>query len=256
MKALWLPDVLRKANLRVVETDGWQDRGKEFKEILGVVAHHTGSGTENGLVNMIINGRSDLPGPLSQLFLGRDGTYHVIAAGKSNHAGKGNWQGVTEGNSHFIGIEAHNDGTGGDPWPTNQMDAYIRGVAAILQHLDRDSVWVCGHKEYALPRGRKVDPTFDMFQFRLSVEQIMENPAFPTIQLPTQPPLRSMLHKGSMGNSVKQLQTALNKHGAKLKADGNFGPATLAAVKKFQEKSKLTVDGVVGPKTWAALGVK
>lgn len=46
------------------------------------------------------------PGPHAQLGLGRDGTFYIIAAGRCNHAGKGNWKGVTDGNGFFIGIEA------------------------------------------------------------------------------------------------------------------------------------------------------
>lgn len=37
-------------------------------------------------------------------------------------------------------------------------------------------------------------------------------------------------------------------------ADGIFGPLTEEAVKEFQKRAGLTVDGVVGAKTWAALG--
>ena len=36
--------------------------------------------------------------------------------------------------------------------------------------------------------------------------------------------------------------------------DGDFGKDTLAAVKAFQQDRGLKVDGIVGPKTWAALG--
>ena len=52
------------------------------------------------------------------------------------------------------------------------------------------------------------------------------------------------------------MQALLNaKYGFSLEIDGNFGRATEAAVKEFQQKNGLTADGVVGPKTWAALGV-
>jgi peptidoglycan hydrolase-like protein with peptidoglycan-binding domain len=40
---------------------------------------------------------------------------------------------------------------------------------------------------------------------------------------------------------------------ANLKVEGNFGPATKAAVQAFQKKKGLKVDGIVGPNTWAAL---
>jgi peptidoglycan hydrolase-like protein with peptidoglycan-binding domain len=47
--------------------------------------------------------------------------------------------------------------------------------------------------------------------------------------------------------------TRLNLWGAKLAVDGDFGSATLATVEVFQGRKGLTVDGVAGPKTWAAL---
>jgi len=61
------------------------------------------------------------------------------------------------------------------------------------------------------------------------------------------------LTEGDTGPAVQTLQTRLNVWGATLTVDGNFGPATLAAVKAFQAAQKLTVDGIVGPQTWSAL---
>ncbi|MEL6466678.1 MAG: peptidoglycan-binding domain-containing protein [Pseudomonadota bacterium] len=63
----------------------------------------------------------------------------------------------------------------------------------------------------------------------------------------------AILKKGSKGADVKKLQDALNKNGAKLKVDGDFGKMTESAVKTFQKKAKLKVDGQVGPQTQAAL---
>jgi peptidoglycan hydrolase-like protein with peptidoglycan-binding domain len=61
------------------------------------------------------------------------------------------------------------------------------------------------------------------------------------------------LTEGDTGPAVQTLQTRLNVWGATLTVDGDFGPATLAAVKAFQAAQKLTVDGIVGPQTWSAL---
>jgi peptidoglycan hydrolase-like protein with peptidoglycan-binding domain len=61
------------------------------------------------------------------------------------------------------------------------------------------------------------------------------------------------LVEGDTGPAVQTLQTRLNVWGANLAVDGDFGPLTLAAVKAFQTEQKLTVDGIVGPQTWAAL---
>src|SRR4051794_27978188 len=176
----WLADTLRSANLPVVEVHGWLRRGVgDLTSPRGVICHHTAGPLAGNApsLNTVIHGRTGLPGPLAQLLLARNGTYYVVAAGRANHAGAGAWQGITSGNASFIGIEAENTGhtTGpkSDPWPTVQMNAYRWGVAAILGRIGAGPSMCCGHREYALPPGRKPDPTFDMDQFRLDVEACM-----------------------------------------------------------------------------------
>lgn len=66
-----------------------------------------------------------------------------------------------------------------------------------------------------------------------------------------------VIRQWSRGADVRQLQDVLNKWYPKrpqLDEDGSFGPTTDAAVKYFQKNAKLTVDGIVGGKTWHALG--
>jgi lysozyme family protein len=63
----------------------------------------------------------------------------------------------------------------------------------------------------------------------------------------------SIIKKGSKGESVKWLQYELNKRGYKLSVDGDFGTKTEAAVKDFQSKNKLVVDGIVGKNTIRSL---
>jgi hypothetical protein len=54
--------------------------------------------------------------------------------------------------------------------------------------------------------------------------------------------------------AARILQRALNRLGYSAgTVDGEFGPGTLRAVTAFQKRAQLPVDGVVGPKTWAAL---
>lgn len=70
------------------------------------------------------------------------------------------------------------------------------------------------------------------------------------------PDQKPTLRKGDKGAYVTLLQTKLIQRGYDLNpygADGDFGNKTLAAVKKFQSDCGLTVDGVVGAKTWNAL---
>ncbi len=58
---------------------------------------------------------------------------------------------------------------------------------------------------------------------------------------------------GSQGSDVTELQKLLNKNGYSLTEDGIFGDATQSAVKDYQQKNNLSVDGIVGTNTWGAL---
>lgn len=63
-----------------------------------------------------------------------------------------------------------------------------------------------------------------------------------------------LLREGSKGPGVQMLQLALSRAGfLESKPDGIFGPQTRQAVILFQAQNGLAADGVVGPKTWAAL---
>lgn len=66
-------------------------------------------------------------------------------------------------------------------------------------------------------------------------------------------PVRPTLRMGDKNPSVKLLQEALSLKGYIIVPDGEFGPLTQGMVKNFQKVHGLTVDGVVGPKTWAKL---
>lgn len=64
------------------------------------------------------------------------------------------------------------------------------------------------------------------------------------------------LSKGMDGNDVKTLQAALIANGfscGTAGADGDFGRATDAALRKFQSKYSLGVDGIAGNATWSKL---
>lgn len=68
-----------------------------------------------------------------------------------------------------------------------------------------------------------------------------------------------LLRQGSRGSAVRTMQGYLNDLSKKysdlpsIAVDGVFGPRTLAAVRAFQRKFGLTVDGIVGRNTWSKL---
>jgi peptidoglycan hydrolase-like protein with peptidoglycan-binding domain len=69
-------------------------------------------------------------------------------------------------------------------------------------------------------------------------------------QGPTASAASKSLKKGARGKRVRQLQRAL-----RIPADGIFGKGTRRAVKRYQRRHGLFVDGIAGPQTLAALGV-
>ena len=62
--------------------------------------------------------------------------------------------------------------------------------------------------------------------------------------------------RGSTGSEVKQIQQKLKSWGYYSgNVDGIFGKQTEAAVKSFQKKNNLSVDGIAGPATLSAMGI-
>ncbi|MCP4887318.1 MAG: hypothetical protein GY904_11980 [Planctomycetaceae bacterium] len=66
------------------------------------------------------------------------------------------------------------------------------------------------------------------------------------------------LQFGATGRLVESLQRTLNarlKPTPGLAIDGDFGPATQAAVKRFQQANSLSQTGIMTPETWKSLGI-
>lgn len=169
---------LRTAGLTVVETRSWKTRNRNHKgpwgPVHGVMLHHTVTTGTQASLNAIINGRSDLPGPLSQGMIAKDGTVYLTGWGRCNHAGLGDpdvlkaviaetslprkRQATIDGNRHFYGFECVNLGDGKDPWPEAQVRAAVLASAALIRAHNwgrNGSTSVIGHSEW---QPGKIDP--------------------------------------------------------------------------------------------------
>ena len=239
-----LPEACHKSGLRVVVTAGWRTRGRPGGMASGAPAgidcHHTATSsraTGNYPTMSIVRdgrpGRPPLPGPLAQLGLGRDGTVYVIAAGRANHAGPTDT--VAASNSNAIGIEAEHPGVG--PWPKVQYDAYVALCAALAEHYDLPTSRVRGHKEIAVPRGRKTDPNFDMDEFRRDVDAARNAGPATTVDVPPRDPRYG--HRGTPKRLIE---------------DGKWGGKTADALLWHVDGDRLvglTRDNVRDVQTWA-----
>ena len=66
-----------------------------------------------------------------------------------------------------------------------------------------------------------------------------------------------LLKKGDRNEYVRNWQMFLNLNGYNCgSVDGIFGPKTEKAVKEWQKAHNLKADGIIGPKTWASLGLQ
>ncbi len=147
-----------------------------------------------------------------------------------------------------------------------------RGVMEPLENGDIRSAIKKGGQEWAsLPgspygqvqSGYTADQAVEYYNKRLAFHQAQDRGQNAPTQGESKPSpsqgtgalADGVLKQGEKGEDVRKLQEALNKNGAKLEADGNFGPATKAAVESYQRSHSLDTDGVAGAKTLASLGM-
>ena len=253
-----LADVLRAEGLPVKEVTGWKTRGRRGGEqmdgVRAIICHHTaGPATgESPSRGVVTYGRPGLGGPLSQMYLSRSGVWHVVAAGKANHAGA--VSNVDYSNAYAIGVEA--EATGTDEWPPDQYVSYAHGVAALVNHWKLSTSTVLGHKEVGVPLGRKSDPNFRMAAFRVAVDRarVAQRATRDNPRVAPRFPLKRVLqveHPMLHGEDVKTVQRIV-----RTKVDGWYGPDTAGDVKRWQRAHGLSADGEVGPKTAAKMGLR
>ena len=175
-----LPYRLRKAGLRVAEIPGWRTRGRPGSfEPVGVLWHHTGGAADGESYArwMALVGRPDLPAPLCQLAIGRDGTVYIIAAGRANHAGKAKASGPVgagDGNTLYVGVECMN--TGSEGWSGPQYEAMVKAGLVLSKVLGCTEAYHRGHRETSVTG--KWDPgLLDLDDFRADLRDGLARPA-------------------------------------------------------------------------------
>ena len=254
-----LERAVRNAGVKYKMLNGWKSRGHgSMGSIQSVLCHHT-AGPASGntpSLNVVAYGRPGLSGPLAQIFLARDGTVYLVAAGRAYHAGV--VKSSIYQNSHSIGIEA--EATGVSPWPAEQIEAYAKLCKALCKEFKLSTSRVVGHKEACSPAGRKIDPNFSMSDFRKKIDGAKggvstgggstggSSKKYESAKARHKVGSRVMgLYDG--GSDVLWLQKRLYKIGYNVDRDGLFGPGTEKAVKALQKKAGIDRDGLAGKDT-------
>lgn len=185
----WLADVLRAAGITVVEHGDWRNhyRPGSFAPF-GVLWHHTAGSTTSASnphpsLNICINGRSDLPGPLCHALVDYFGVFHVISAGRANHAGTARASGpipAGDGNTMLVGWEIDYNGVS-QSMSAAQYTQSLKATAAVLKQFGRDASYARGHRETSTTG--KIDPAFcDLDVMRSDVAALMNTTPPPAYQ--------------------------------------------------------------------------
>lgn len=288
--------VLKAEGLTVHEHSGWATHnrdsatGKTFGPVIGVLIHHTAGHNDRELC---YNGRSGLPGPLCHSWLGKTDGLWMIGHGRANHAGMVDLDVLNalrdeaplphddvanvDGNDSLYGLEIENLGKDGDPYPDAQYQQAVLWAAALCRAHGWSEKSIAGHKEV---QPGKVDPSFDMDDFRADVKkQLAAKPETTTPSKPTGSAKKPKVDLSRLVGAAKADPTAKQGHvtymagtnlveAALVKAgylaktyagDGSFGTTTITAYAKWQHHLGYTgtdANGIPGKISLSKLGDK
>ena len=182
MRLLWLADAFTDAGLVVVEEPGWQDRGRHWTDLVGMLQHHTACCMPYPVHKLyptraaqwrIRANISVQPGPLPHK---TPANVHVIAAGRCNYScGVGmrsvladlrqdvaptrdaKLVGTKGGNAHFVTNETAHPGDG-SPLPAPMQDAIDAAWFVLADRLNLNAARLISHAEWTR---RKIDPRWN-----------------------------------------------------------------------------------------------
>jgi len=144
--------------------------GRGKSKIDTIVLHHTaGAGTARDVGKQFQNPKAQVS---SHYVVDKEGliVQPVEDEARAWHAGKSEFKGRKDVNDFSIGIEMVNKGDGKDPFTDKQYQALGRLVAYLQDEYDIPRDRITGHKDVALPRGRKTDPAANFSYDRLDKE--------------------------------------------------------------------------------------
>lgn len=152
----------------VVQAPSPNYNSRNGADIDAIVLHHTASNNGAGDIAWLRNPKSQVS---AQYVLDRDGTIYQLVGDEKRawHAGESALNGVpTDVNGRSIGIEIVNDGSGKTPFTEAQYKSLGQLVGYLKQRYDVPMKNIVGHKDVAVPHGRKNDPApnFDWNRLR------------------------------------------------------------------------------------------
>src|SRR5690606_31562951 len=229
MRVYELPQKLRARGLTVVEVAGWETRGNEFPVRPDGAMRHwdaIASKLPTAGLGVITNGRPDLVGPLANVYQSRHvdknglDVVYVIASGKANHAGRGQWNGMS-GNYAFLGLEIAWSGASEKFSAKRELtsELVMRALLDCAQGTNPNDA--CEHREYALPKGRKIDTNLDGNELRRRMADLNKKPApVPAPKPPTS--TRDRLRAGEMLKPGQWIQSVNKCFTFHHQTDGNL----------------------------------
>lgn len=208
-----------------------------------IVLHYTGMQTGEGAEAWLCAPESQVS---SHYLVHEDGrvVQMVRESDRAWHAGKSFWRGVTDVNSHAIGIEIVNPGHefGYRGFPRRQIAPVIALCRGVIDRHGIVSQRVLAHSDVA--PGRKVDPG-EKFPWRQLAEAGIGH-----FVAPSRAGGKPLLGPGDEGAAVEELQSMLSLYGYGIDITGRYDEPTGVVVAAFQRHFRpRRVDGVADRST-------
>jgi N-acetylmuramoyl-L-alanine amidase len=212
-----------------------------------VILHYTGMPDADGALARL---RDPESGVSAHYFVFEDGrTLRLVPEERRAwHAGVSSWRGITDLNSHSLGVEIVNPGHahGYRPFPPSQIDAVVALLADISSRRGIAPWNVLAHSDIAPMR--KEDPG-ELFPWTRLAEAGVAHLVPPA-------PIGGgqFLQRGEEGQPVEALQAMLALYGYGVPVSGRFCEVTEAVVRAFQRHFRpAKIDGIADRSTLATL---